>query len=344
MIDNKTHKNSNCYSCINCSFYSANKNDYNRHLTTRKHTMLTDVDGMLTKKTVFTCDCGKEYKFRQSLHVHKQKCSYIKDPQQRLRSGSDVSICETTTEIPPDNELVSVLLKQNNLFQELILKSEEEKKEQHRITEEEKKQRDTQLIELHQQFLEAMKNGSLGNTTNNNSHNTQNNQFNLQFYLNNTCKDALNLDEFLKSIKLTTQDYVNTGEVGFIQGLTDIFRKELHKLEPHHRPLQCTDVKREVIYVKENDEWTTDIENKKSLNIVRRIDLSYQNMMYKWMEENPGYRAEEGQLVEDGIKYSVVCFGRNRLDGNEPIFRGKILKNVLEVISIKRGSKVITVK
>lgn len=62
------------------------------------------------------------------------------------------------------------------------------------------------------------------------------------------------------------------------------------------------------------------------------------------MEENPGYRAEEGQLVEDGIKYSVVCFGRNRLDGNEPIFRGKILKNVLEVISIKRGSKVITVK
>ena len=261
-----------------------------------------------------------------------------------MRSGSDVSICETTTEIPPDNELVSVLLKQNNLFQELILKSEEEKKEQHRITEEEKKQRDTQLIELHQQFLEAMKNGSLGNTTNNNSHNTQNNQFNLQFYLNNTCKDALNLDEFLKSIKLTTQDYVNTGEVGFIQGLTDIFRKELHKLEPHHRPLQCTDVKREVIYVKENDEWTKDIENKKSLNIVRRIDLSYQNMMYKWMEENPGYRAEEGQLVEDGIKYSVVCFGRNRLDGNEPIFRGKILKNVLEVISIKRGSKVITVK
>ena len=136
---------------------------------------------------------------------------------------------------------------------------------------------------------------------------------------------------------------MNTGEVGFIEGLTDIFRKELHKLEPHHRPLQCTDVKREVIYVKENNEWTKDIENKKSLNIVKRIDLRYQNMMYKWMEENPGYRAEEGPLVEDGIKYSLVCFGRNRLDGNEPIFRGKILKNVLGDISIKRGNRVITV-
>jgi hypothetical protein len=246
---------------------------------------------------------------------------------------------ETKTEQEPINEIVTALMEQNTIFQELIMKNEEEKKER----DTQLKERDTQLIEIHQQFLEAMKNGSLGNTTNNTNNNTQNNHFNLQFYLNETCKDAINLDEFLKSIKLTTQDYVNTGEAGFIEGLTDIFRRELHKLEPHHRPLQCTDVKREVIYVKENDEWTKDIENKKSLNVVRRIDLSYQNMMYKWMEENPGYRAQEGPLVEDGIKYSVVCFGRNRLDGNEPIFRGKILKNVLGDISIKRGNRVITV-
>jgi len=225
--------------------------------------------------------------------------------------------------------------------EEWILKSEQEKKELILKSEEEKSELQKQMIDMQKHFIDAIKDGSLGNTTNNN---TQNNQFNLQFYLNETCKDAINLDEFLKSIKLTTQDYVNTGEAGFIEGLTDIFRRELHKLEPHHRPLQCTDVKREVIYVKENDEWTKDIENKKSLNVVRRIDLSYQNMMYKWMEENPGFRAQEGPLVEDGIKYSVVCFGKNRLDGNEPIFRGKILKNVLDTIAIRKGSKVITVK
>ncbi len=333
------------YTCETCEYTCSTKQNYNKHLATRKHKILTDPSHFLTQKD-YSCDCGKEYKHRQTLYAHKKKCSYIKDPDQRLRSDTDVSTYETHTEIPPNNELVSILLKQNNMFQELILKSEEEKKELIRKTEEEKKERhtqlkerDTQLIEIHQQFLEAMKNGSLGNTTNN----TQNNQFNLQFYLNETCKDAINLDEFLKSIKLTTQDYVNTGEAGFIEGLTDIFRRELHKLEPHHRPLQCTDVKREVIYVKENDEWTKDIENKKSLNVVRRIDLSYQNMMYKWMEENPGYRAEEGPLVEDGIKYSVVCFGKNRLDGNEPIFRGKILKNVLDTIAIRKGCKVITV-
>jgi hypothetical protein len=132
--------------------------------------------------------------------------------------------------------------------------------------------------------------------------------------------------------------------VGFITGLTDIFRKELHKLEPHNRPLQCTDVKREVIYVKENDKWAKDIENKKTKNIVRRIDISYQRMMYQWMKENPEHVEEEGPLVEEGIKYSAVCLGNNRLNGNEPIFRNKIFTNILDDIAIKKGNKVITVE
>jgi hypothetical protein len=256
------------------------------------------------------------------------------------------------------------------MFQELILKNEEEKNELLRRNEEEKhellrrneeekheflrkneehqrrnEEQQTQMMDLQKQFLEAIKNGSLGNTINNNNNtNTQNNQFNLQFYLNETCKDAINLDEFLQSIQLTSQDYVNTGEVGFITGLTDIFRKELHKLEPHNRPLQCTDVKREVIYVKENDKWAKDIENKKTKNIVRRIDISYQRMMYQWMKENPEHVEEEGPLVEEGIKYSAVCLGNNRLNGNEPIFRNKIFTNILDDIAIKKGNKVITVE
>jgi hypothetical protein len=252
-----------------------------------------------------------------------------------------------------NNDFKTLLVLQTNQLHDQQMKTEE----QHRKSEEEKKEllmkneeqqrkteeRENQMMDLQKQFLEAIKNGSLGNTTNSNN-NTQNNQFNLQFYLNETCKDAINLDEFLKSIQLTSQDYVNTGEVGFITGLTDIFRKELHKLEPHNRPLQCTDVKREVIYVKENDKWAKDIENKKTKNIVRRIDISYQRMMYQWMKENPEHVEEEGPLVEEGIQYSTVCLGNNRLNGNEPIFRNKIFTNILDDIAIKKGNKVITVE
>jgi len=396
MIDEKVLNVSHKFVCNICDYRCSTKQNYNKHLMTRKHTNLTDIDGILTTNNTFVCGCGKEYKYRQSLHAHKINCSQISNRKHHTVVNIDATltcnntfdcICgkeykyrqslhahkktcsqlhqdnlcdETSSEPEVKNEFVTVLLEQNTMFQELILKNEEEKnellrrteeqqrrnEEDRRKTDEEKGELQKQMMDLQKQFLEAIKNGSLGNTINNhnNNTNTQNNQFNLQFYLNETCKDAINLDEFLQSIQLTSQDYVNTGEVGFITGLTDIFRKELHKLEPHNRPLQCTDVKREVIYVKENDKWAKDIENKKTKNIVRRIDLSYQRMMYQWMKENPEHVEEEGPLVEEGIKYSTVCLGNNRLNGNEPIFRNKIFTNILDDIAIKKGNKVITVE
>jgi len=352
----KTHKHSTKFVCENCSFCSVNKNDYVRHIATRKHKILTNPSVILTPNYSYVCACGKEYKHRQTLYAHKKKCSQLREDNTRDKP---------VPEHEPTKEIVTVLLEQNTMFQELILKNEEQQRKSEedkndllrinqellRINQEEKnellrrnEEQQSQMMDLQHQFLEAIKNGSLGNTTNSNNNNTQNNQFNLQFYLNETCKDAINLDEFLQSIQLTSQDYVNTGEVGFITGLTDIFRKELHKLEPHNRPLQCTDVKREVIYVKENDKWAKDIENKKTKNIVRRIDISYQRMMYQWMKENPEHVEEEGPLVEEGIKYSTVCLGNNRLNGNEPIFRNKIFTNILDDIAIKKGNKVITVE
>ena len=337
----KTQKNPK-YSCEICDYHSGNKKDYNKHILTRKHTNNTQ-NGVLETKNPkksqkYTCEfCQYEYKSRSGLYKHNLKCV------QENKPSIDCHKNDVITELLKQNV---VYQEQNHIFQEIILKNDAER----RKTEEQQiellrknDERETQMMDLQKQFLEAIKNGSLGNTTNSNN-NTQNNQFNLQFYLNETCKDAINLDEFLQSIQLTSQDYVNTGEVGFITGLTDIFRKELHKLEPHNRPLQCTDVKREVIYVKENDKWAKDIENKKTKNIVRRIDISYQRMMYQWMKENPEHVEEEGPLVEEGIKYSTVCLGNNRLNGNEPIFRNKIFTNILDDIAIKKGNKIITVE
>jgi len=321
-----TEENAYKFHCKKCLYYTNKKSSYDKHILTTKHNNNAETTNKLPK---YSCEnCLQLYNDRAGLWRHKKKCSQF----------NEYNTCDKSE---PKNEFVTVLLEQNTMFQELILKNEEEKKELLRRNDEQQ----TQMMDLQKQFLEAIKNGSLGNTINNNNNtNTQNNQFNLQFYLNETCKDAINLDEFLQSIQLTSQDYVNTGEVGFITGLTDIFRKELHKLEPHNRPLQCTDVKREVIYVKENDKWAKDIENKKTKNIVRRIDLSYQRMMYQWMKENPEHVEEEGPLVEEGIKYSAVCLGNNRLNGNEPIFRNKIFTNILDDIAIKKGNKVITVE
>jgi len=320
-------KVSKSFICNNCNYHTLYSSSMKKHLLTRKHSMMTNNDNN-DDKMLHICTCGKSYKYRQGLHIHKKTCNSVPVNQTITPVSTSNILCDLLTELKLERE-------ENK---ELLMKNEEDR----RKTDEEKGELQKQMMDLQHQFLEAIKNGSLGNTTNNT--NTQNNQFNLQFYLNETCKDAINLDEFLQSIQLTSQDYVNTGEVGFITGLTDIFRKELHKLEPHNRPLQCTDVKREVIYVKENDKWAKDIENKKTKNIVRRIDISYQRMMYQWMKENPEHVEEEGPLVEEGIKYSAVCLGNNRLNGNEPIFRNKIFTNILDDIAIKKGNKVITVE
>jgi len=357
--------------CEKCDYKCKTNQHFNKHINTDKHIRLTNIDKKVTRVDgIYSCACGKEYKFRQSLHVHKKTCnktSVLVDNYSENTNGMSENtngmsentngmsentngmsentngMSENTNGMSENTNGMSETNLIIDLLTELKLEREQHQEQQSELLRRNEEQQN-QMMDLQHQFLEAIKNGSLGNTTNSNNNNTQNNQFNLQFYLNETCKDAINLDEFLQSIQLTSQDYVNTGEVGFITGLTDIFRKELHKLEPHNRPLQCTDVKREVIYVKENDKWAKDIENKKTKNIVRRIDLSYQRMMYQWMKENPEHVEEEGPLVEEGIKYSTVCLGNNRLNGNEPIFRNKIFTNILDDIAIKKGNKVITVE
>ena len=196
MIDIQTQRKSNEYVCNKCSFYSVNKHDYTRHLSTNKHLTLTDVDGTLTKKHTFDCICGKEYKYRQSLHAHKTSCSHLSMRKQcksvnidatltrnntfdcvcgkeyKFRQSLHVhkktcsqlhqdNLCdETPTEPDPQNEMVAVLLEQNTMFQELILKNEE----QRRKSEEEKnellrrnQEQQSQMMDLHKQFLEAIK-------------------------------------------------------------------------------------------------------------------------------------------------------------------------------------------
>ena len=184
--DVKSVKDVRKYQCDKCNFSCRIKYNYMKHLDTRKHRILTDIDGLLTKKMSFECDCGKEYKFRQSLHAHKKKCSQLKEDNTRDKPEPQQL---------PQNEIVAVLLEQNTMyqeqntmfqeqntmFQELIMKNEEEKKEFMRKTEEEKKefmrkteeqQRKTeeeknellrrneeqqaQMMELHEKFLEAL--------------------------------------------------------------------------------------------------------------------------------------------------------------------------------------------
>jgi hypothetical protein len=208
-----------------------------------------------------------------SLWKHKQKCISIVPPN------------TTTPDEISDKELIISLFKQNA----------EQMAEQNRLNAEQmaEQNRLNQLnAELHAKIIELCKNGLINNTINNNNNNSK--TFNLQIYLNETCKDAVNLEEFGKETIIQLSDLDKIGRIGFVEGMTDIIVSRFNTLEVNKRPIQCTDAKREIFYVKDNDKWEKDEGNKKIRRLVLRMDRKLAPLLveYENNHTNIGYSSD----------------------------------------------------
>jgi hypothetical protein len=195
----------------------------------------------------YQCICGKKYNYRQSLYVHKKKCSNKKDNEKEEK-------------VPKEQfDLVTFLLKENS--------------------------------ELKGMILEVCKNMKTITNNNTNSNNNNNTTFNLQFFLNETCKDAINLSEFVDSIKLELSDLENVGTKGYVTGISDIILKNLKPLDITMRPVHCSDLKREVVYVKEENVWSNDTkeipENQKLKKAIKRVTNKNIGLIKEWKDKYP---------------------------------------------------------
>jgi hypothetical protein len=247
--------------CESCDYKTSRKSQYERHLLTAKHkNTYNDLQNGLQKvpkSSIFTCNCGKEYLHRQSLYKHKLACN-----------STPENITMTVEEPQPGNnqysgDLILELLKQNQEFKELI-------------------------IEQNKQMLEMSKERSIITTNSNNV--TQNNNFNLQVFLNETCKDALNLSDFLESLILSLTDFENFGPLGYCGGITNILVNGLNKLDITKRPIHCSDLKREVIHVKNNDIWHKDQDKEQMIKAIKAIEHKNVKQMNLWAKANPEYK------------------------------------------------------
>jgi hypothetical protein len=182
------------------------------------------------------------------------------------------------------------------------------------------------LIKQNSELLELVKNGLNNTICNNTTNNTTNNSFNLNFFLNETCKDAMNISDFINSIKLNLEDLENTGRKGYIEGISNIFLKNLNSLEHHMRPLHCSDVKREVLYIKQNDEWTKETEDKPILtNVIKTIANENIKQIKIWREKYPD--CIEADSKKNNLYLKIVSNSMNGLTEEE----GK--KNINKIIS-----------
>jgi hypothetical protein len=294
--------NPQVYECSNCKYVTVNKKDFNKHILTAKHLRLTKYlqnnSKIPTPEKLFLCDCGKEYKHRQSLYTHKQKCSFIKEiPSENI-------IIDTSA-----NE-ISVL---TNLMVELVKSNED----------------------LQKQMLEVCKN-SLSNTTINNSmNNSHNKSFNLNFFLNETCKDAMNIMDFVDSIKIQLSDIESIGELGYVNGISKLIIKHLNALDENMRPIHCSDPKRDSLYVKDQNVWEKeDPDNKKIKKAIKYISHKNICTIPEWKAKYPDCIYSDSSRSDQYNHIVVESMGGSGDNDDEKA--DKIVKKIAKVVTIDK--------
>ena len=301
MMTNFTQKNSNKFECNTCYFKCSNKNDYNRHTLTHKHKMMTNDDAESVKNSLkFICDCGKDYNHRQGLYVHKKKCTF--KMKKKIIEEKNEPNTDTNIEIS-DKKLILTLIQQNN--------------------------------ELQKQMLEVIKNGT-NNTNNTTNVNSNNKTFNLQVFLNETCKDAMNIMDFVDSIKISLSDIESIGELGYVNGMSKLIIKHLNALDENMRPVHCNDLKRSSLFVKDANVWTKeDDTNNKLKNAIRYIAHKNICALPEWRKKYPDCIYSESKKSDQYNHIVIEAMGGSGDNDDEKA--DKIISKIAKTITINKG-------
>lgn len=245
----------NEYICNKCQYKTDLKFNYDKHLLTLKHKSSSK-----SSKNQYNCECGKTYKYKQSLTRHKKKCKQISmiDKKQLLKIAEMVK--------DGNDKIMTTILKEN--------------------------------YELKQKVIELMP------SVINNNYNQVNN-FNLNIFLNEKCKDAISMNDFIDNIKITLENLTTTLNNGQEKGIAELIINNMNKLSIYERPLHCTDKKRKTLYIK-NEKWEKDKNNEKTKLAIQKLHKKQFNNIDKWLEANPEYKNSE-EKKDEFLKLIQKC-------------------------------------
>ena len=332
------------YHCAICDVACGHKCDYDRHLNTAKHKNKIKIIGqgsIVTNTIVHGCDiCGKTYKFRSGLSIHKRTHA---QPQTQMQMQTHAQP-QTQTQLQPQPQLQP----QDKQFSDLIEVVKDLMAHNKEVVSQNK-----DMISQNKILVDAIQTkmandstlaltlagagagGGIGNRITNNTNNiTNNTQFNLQVFLNTDCKDAINLSDFVKTLKITLQDLEFTKTNGIVEGVSSIIVNNLKGMDVHKRPIHCTDLKRETMYVK-NDEWIKD-DLHEHINKFIYLTSCYQTRVIQdWMNAHPGWETKERMHTE----YHTICKELYKSIEKDERANKKIIKAFLKEVHLaKTGS------
>jgi len=310
-------ENGNVFFCKRCDYTTCKKSSWNKHLTTSKHN--SNIIEIVSNNTLCT-NCNKKYKDRSGLWYHMKKC------KKNSNNGNNGKV-EQNSELKILAELFKIQMNDNQEFKELLLEQNKQLME-----------KNMENQKLQQQLLEmACKMGSTTNT-NTNTNCNNNNQFNLQFFLNETCKDALNLTDFVEQIKLQLSDLDMIGRVGYVEGITKIFLRNLKDIDVCKRPIHCSDLKRETLYVKDKNAWEkANGENIKIKRAIKQVECKNIKQIPKWRAENPTAEDTETKKHLEYQNILLEAMGGSTLEDDNKKHE-KIIKNIAKEVVIDKNA------
>ena len=295
----KMPENAVIYFCNSCDFKCSKKSNYSKHLLTAKHKNLTnpnffDAENIENAEKKFVCDsCKKTYNHASTLSTHKKKCNV----STALYIKNPVSAQE------PDPEPKSLTL----MVVELIKSNQE----------------------LQKQMLDVCTKIQPITTNNVNTH-SHNKTFNMQIFLNEQCKDAMNIMDFVDTFKLDYSDLEKVGEVGYVEGISNIIIQKLNEMDIYKRPIHCSDAKRETTFVKDKNVWEKENGNRDRLRLaIKHITKKNTDMLLSWCEAHPGSCDSDNYLNDVYIEIVRQAMGGGDIEENENKIMRKIARSVL---------------
>ena len=302
MVTEKVPKSCKKFHCEKCDYTTSRKSSFEKHCETIKHGSVTPGDAgdaKVAKSCNYQCDiCQKEYISRNGLWRHKKTCN-------------STMLIVHSKEITP--ELILSVMQQNKELQTLVI-------EQNKT-----------IVDLAKNTNNINTNNINTNNINSNNINSHNKSFNLQFFLNETCKDAMNIMDFVDSLKIQLSDLEKVGEMGYVNGISNIIVKNLKSLDVTQRPVHCADAKREVLYVKDENKWEKESEeNVKIKKAIKRVAYKNSKMLLEFRKAHPDCGKSDSKYADQYNKLVVESMtgGEDKED--------KIVKNIAKVVIIEK--------
>ena len=295
--------------CELCDYNTCKTSDFKKHLETIKHKMKhnetfeTELHQKVAKN--LQCSCGISFNNRTTLWRHKKTCNF---ETQQIKEQTPQSLNFITP------ELIMELIKSNQEMKQIIL------------------EQNTTILEQNSTINNLVKNGVTNANGNTNSLNNNNNKtFNLQFFLNETCKNAMNITDFVETIKLQLSDLEKFGEVGYVEGISNIITSNLKAMDVTVRPVHCTDKKRETMYIKDENEWKKEDDNKTKLRkMIKNIAHKNITLLPQFREKYPEYKNSSSRVSDRYDKMVVEAMVCDNEKDN------KIIHNISRCTTIEK--------